>query len=194
MCFDVVKSWNHVEITKKQDLEKIFQFDFFDGCRRGRESLWWFVIHQCSVFNHKWSSWPYRSSPCYDSEIFRGMVNIGWTNGVSILDGLTSWRVNIREYKTIRDTQIHGVHEWPHIGMKKILEGVEWIWLFNENSDVIEERTEPRYPNGSKSRLTYIIWLTVRGKGSQRFKVKIRLTPLWIAVELMTQNGSERRI
>jgi hypothetical protein len=47
-----------------------------------------------------------------------------------------------------RDSQIHVVHEWPHLGMKKILEGVEWIWCLT-NSDVIEVRTEPRYPNGS---------------------------------------------
>jgi hypothetical protein len=28
-------------------------------------------------------------------------INIGCTNGVLILDGLTSWRVNIQKYKTI---------------------------------------------------------------------------------------------
>jgi hypothetical protein len=43
------------------------------------------------------------------------------------------------------------------------------------------DRSESRLTNGP----------TVRGKVSQRFKVKKSLTPLWIAVELMAQNGSE---
>jgi hypothetical protein len=46
------------------------------------------------------------------------------------------------------------------------------------------DRLESRLTNGP----------TVRGKVSQRFKVKISLAPLRIAVELMAQNGSERRM
>jgi hypothetical protein len=66
-----------VEITKKQDLEKIFQFEFFlMVVEKRRERVCGgssFIINTVYLLISK----PYRSSPCYDSEIFHGMVNIG---------------------------------------------------------------------------------------------------------------------
>jgi hypothetical protein len=132
--------WNNVmsggKITKNKILKRFFSlkicvlvFVVFDGC----ESLWLFVIHQYLI--SKCSSWPHRSSQSMlFSDIIRGMFNIVWTTGVSILDGSrqhSEVRNNQPYHSWQRDTQIRCT--WViHLGMKKILEGVEWIWLLNE--------------------------------------------------------------
>jgi hypothetical protein len=119
--------WWVVEKSQKNKILKSFfslkicvlVFVVFDGCE---SCSWLFVIHQYLI--SKCSSWPHRSSQSMlFSDIIRGMFNIVWTTGVSILDGSRQYSEvpNNQPYHSWqRDTQIHCT--WViHLGMKKIL-------------------------------------------------------------------------
>jgi hypothetical protein len=91
-----------VEIAKNRILKRFFSlkilFSIFDG--PGRELV--FIDDdgcQYDLFSQvKFIEVP---SKRHDSKLSRGIDNIGSTTGVSILDGLIFWLVNIQKYKTI---------------------------------------------------------------------------------------------
>jgi hypothetical protein len=92
------------------------------------------------------------------------------------------WRVNIQKYETTSlatrhsDTRCTWVTpHWDEEDSRRC--GMDLIVL-RTRMWLKRRRMEPRYPNGSESSLTN--GPTVCGKVSQRLKVKISLTPLWI--------------